>query len=60
MNQDNLINFDKTWRIVLCLNPDHETVRFETNEIGTIKCPLCESPTVVEVKPVVKVDELAR
>lgn len=44
-----LVNYDKTWRMVICINPGHETVRFDTNQTGTIKCPLCESPMVVEV-----------
>jgi hypothetical protein len=47
----NLINKDRTWRTVICLSPTHETVKFETNETGDIRCPLCESLMVVEVLP---------
>jgi len=46
-----LINKDRTWRTVICLNPDHEIVKFETNEIGNIHCPICYSLMVVEIKP---------
>lgn len=49
--QKNLINKDKTWRYMVCLNPNHNlTIRLRTNEIGDIKCPICESLMVVEVK----------
>lgn len=50
MNKQSLINKDRTWKTVLCFNPNHETVRFETNEIGDIKCPICESLMVCEIK----------
>jgi hypothetical protein len=46
-----LINYDRTWRYVVCLNPEHETVKFETNDIGDILCPTCKELMVVEIKP---------
>lgn len=55
-----LINYDRTWRDVICLNPDHATIQFGTNEIGTITCPMCNSPMVTVVKSVVNTNELAR
>ena len=48
-NKESLINKERTWRTVICLNPNHETVRLNTNQIGDIKCPLCESLMVVEI-----------
>lgn len=45
-----LINKDRTWRTVICLNPTHSTIQFDTNGIGTIKCPICESPMVTVIK----------
>lgn len=50
-----LLNRDRMWRDVICLNPDHATVQFQTNEIGTIKCPMCESIMVTVVKPVITI-----
>ena len=46
----NLINYDKTWRIVVCINPNHDTVRFNTNKIGNIFCPTCGHLMIVEIK----------
>lgn len=43
-----LINTEKTWKIVVCLNPKHDTIRFKTNEIG-IECPLCRTLMVTEI-----------
>ncbi len=51
MNPKDRWNYEKTWKMVICINPDHETVKFETNEVGSILCPVCESIMVVEVKP---------
>lgn len=47
-----LINKDRTWRTMVCLNLVHETVKFDTNDVGDIKCPTCKSVMVVVVKPV--------
>lgn len=49
----NLINYDRTWRTVICINPDHATVQFDSNEIGNIPCPICESLMVVVIRPIV-------
>ena len=38
---DNLINYDRTWKTVICLNPKHETITVETNHVGNIPCPKC-------------------
>lgn len=48
-----LINYERTWRTVICLSPTHETIQFDSNEIGTIRCPMCESPMVVLIRPAV-------
>jgi transcription elongation factor Elf1 len=45
-----MINKNKTWKVVICLNPNHITLRFKTNEIGNIECPICGSLMVVELK----------
>lgn len=50
----NLINRNKTWRNVICLNPRHETIQLHTNEIGTISCPICGGAMVVLVRPVIE------
>jgi len=55
MEKIDLINRDRTWRDVICLNPDHATIQFATNDTGNIKCPMCESTMVVVVKPVIVV-----
>lgn len=46
-----LINFDRTWRRVICINPDHELIQFNTNSIGNICCPVCGHLMIVEIKP---------
>lgn len=50
-----LINRERTWKEVICLNPGHQTVKFDTNDTGTIKCPICKSPMVVFVKSVITI-----
>ncbi len=50
---DTLINYERTWRTVICLNPSHDTVQFNSNEIGTIGCPTCGEAMVVLIKPVI-------
>lgn len=57
MEKQDLINYEKTWKTVICINPDHATVKFETNEIGDIRCPLCNFTMVTEVRPVVIIQE---
>jgi len=49
-NIENLVNFERTWRIMVCLNPSHDIVKFRTNKVGSIHCPTCEATMVVEVK----------
>ena len=55
-NKD-LINTERTWRTVVCISPTHELVRFDTNQVGTIRCPLCNSLMVTEIKPMFVVDD---
>lgn len=50
-----LINKHKTWRTVICINPDHATVQFDTNDIGNIQCPICESTMVTLVRSVLNI-----
>ena len=45
-----LINTERTWRFIMCLNPKHETIRFRTNEVGNIECPICHELMVTEIK----------
>lgn len=45
-----LINKERTWKNVICLNPDHDTMEFRTNRIGNIHCPICDMIMVVVVK----------
>lgn len=47
---ENLINKERTWKTVICLNPSHETLKFKTNDIGDIKCPTCKATMIVEIK----------
>ena len=47
---ESLINYDRMWRTMVCLNPKHDIVKFRTNEIGNIHCPTCKSIMVVELK----------
>ena len=51
MNQpnENLINFERTWKNVICLNPAHDTLSFRTNREGDIKCTICQNLMVTEV-----------
>lgn len=51
-----LVNKDRTWRTIICINPNHEIVKFPTNEIGIIRCPICESPMVTLVQTVLVQD----
>ncbi len=51
MKKDDKWNYERTWKTVICLNPDHELIRYETNEVGNIPCPICDSLMVVEIKP---------
>ena len=44
-----LINTERTWRWVICINPKHETIRFRTNEVGNIECPICLTLMVTEI-----------
>lgn len=53
-NNKDLINYDRTWRTVICINPGHETVQFDSNQIGEIRCPLCESLMVKVVKSILR------
>lgn len=55
-NPLDLINYERTWREVICINPGHEIVKFDTNEVGNIRCPICESPMVTFVKPVIIIE----
>lgn len=43
-----LINTERTWKFVVCLNPKHDTIRFKTNEIR-IECPICRTPMITEI-----------
>lgn len=57
--KSSLINYERTWRTVRCMNPEHEgSLQYETNEVGDITCPMCNSPMVTLVKPIVKTHEL--
>lgn len=49
-----LINYNRTWRTVKCINPNHSTVQFDTNQIGDIRCPMCESLMVNVVKSIIQ------
>ena len=55
--KEDLINYDRTWRTMICINPDHETLKFNTNKVGNIKCPICDHLMIKEVKPVFDMDE---
>jgi hypothetical protein len=55
-----LINKDRTWKTIICLNPTHSTVQFETNEIGGIKCPICEALMITIVKSVVIIENIVK
>lgn len=46
-----LINKDRTWKVVVCRNPEHELVKFKTNSVGDIHCPTCKGLMVVEINP---------
>lgn len=50
MKKEDLINRERTWRNVICLNTKHDTLSFRTNRIGDINCPICQELMVTEVK----------
>jgi hypothetical protein len=56
--KEDLINRERTWRTIICLNPEHDTLRFSTNETGNIPCPVCEELMVTEVIPKWNINEL--
>jgi uncharacterized Zn finger protein (UPF0148 family) len=35
---------------MICLNPKHNLVKFDTNKIGDILCPTCGAKMVTEIK----------
>lgn len=55
---ESLINYDKTWRVMVCLNPKHDIVKFKTNSVGNIECPTCHAIMVREIKPMIEEMEL--
>lgn len=44
-----LINLDRMKRTVVCINPTHNTVTFDTMSIEP-RCPICENLMVTVVK----------
>lgn len=50
-DREDLINYERTNRIIICLNPNHDTIRFPTNLVGNIECPICRKLMVTEIKP---------
>jgi hypothetical protein len=57
MNKPNdLINYDRTYRTMICLNPNHDTFKYITNKVGDIKCSICDALMVVLVRPVIKIE----
>jgi len=55
--KQNLINYDRTWKTMVCINPLHELIKFDTNQIGDVKCPLCANLMVVVIKPVFVIEK---
>ena len=45
-----LINTERTWRWIICINPKHELIRLWTNEIGNLDCPICRELMITEIK----------
>ena len=56
-----LINMERTWRFIICINPKHELIRFRTNEVGNIDCPICRELMVTEINfQNIVIDELTK
>lgn len=43
------LNTDRMYRQLICLNPTHSTIEFESNEAQP-KCPICGNTMVTVVK----------
>lgn len=55
---ESLINYERTWRTMICLNPKHDIVKFKTNAIGNIICSTCKHIMVVEIKSIIIVEDM--
>lgn len=53
-----LINTERTWRFILCLNTKHELIRFRTNEIGNLECPLCRELMITEIVSPININNI--
>jgi len=53
-----MINKDRTWRDIICLNPTHSTVTFRTNQTGRINCPICTNAMVTVLNISLVTDEM--
>jgi hypothetical protein len=56
--KDSLINYERTRRIIICINPAHETIRFVTNQVGDLECPICRNLMVTEIRPAIEIVDL--
>lgn len=54
-----LINPHCKMREVICLNPTHDTIHFNS-DVTLEKCPICDNLMITVVKSVVKIDELVK